>query len=452
MTVLHHPADDVGAMPPAAALPAPLADLLGRIEARRASVAVVGLGYVGLPLALATAGVGFPTLGFDLDAERLAELHAGRSYLAADVADADLRAAPVRWTADPSALRSADVVVIAVPTPLLDGTPDLGPVRSAVAAVAEGLRPGQLVVLESTTWPGTTEEVLLPMLQSAGLRAGEDFALAFSPERVDPGSTWDVSTTPKVVGGVTAACSTVAAALYRSFVPQVHVTSSPREAEMAKLIENTFRQVNIGLVNELATLAPALGVDVWEALEAAATKPFGYLPFWPGPGVGGHCIAVDPTYLSWRCEQQLGFGVGFIAHAREVNNRMPAYVTSRAAEVLNDRASKALKGSRVCVVGAAYKPGVADVRESPAVAVIERLLAAGAEVDVVDPMVGELVVGGELVPTVGLEGALAEAPDLGIILTPQPGVDLERLTGTDLPVLDACGATRSERVGSVVLL
>jgi nucleotide sugar dehydrogenase len=325
-------------------------------------------------------------------------------------------------------------------------------VRGAVEMVAGQLRPGQLVVLESTTYPGTTEEVVLPALEGSGLVEGVDFALAFSPERVDPGSSWAVSTTPKVVGGVSAVASAVAAAFYGAFVPAVHVTSSPREAEMAKLIENTFRQVNIGLVNELATLAPALGVDVWEALEAAATKPFGYLPFWPGPGVGGHCIAVDPTYLSWRCEQRLGFGVGFIAHAREVNNRMPAYVTARAAEVLNAESSKALSGSRICVVGAAYKRGVSDVRESPAVSVIERLDAAGATVDVVDPLVEAVSVDGTDRPTVGLDRALAAEPDLGLILNPQPGVDLDRLTAAGMPVLDACGALRAERPASVVLL
>jgi UDP-N-acetyl-D-glucosamine dehydrogenase len=437
----------------ARALPTPpLRRLLRRIEDREADVVVVGLGYVGLPLALAADAAGFPTRGYDVNAAKVAALRAGRSYLAEDVPDAALSASGVEWTSNPDVLREADVVLIAVPTPLLDGTPDLGPVRAAVADVAEALRAGQLVVLESTTWPGTTEEVLQPMLEAAGVQAGVDFALAFSPERVDPGSTWDVSSTPKVVGGVTPADSEVAAAFYGAFVPTVHVTSSPREAEMAKLIENTFRQVNIGLVNELATLAPALGVDVWAALEAAATKPFGYLPFWPGPGVGGHCIAVDPTYLSWRCEQQLGFGVGFITHARVVNNRMPAYVASRAAEVLNDHGAKALRGSRVCVVGAAYKAGVSDVRESPAVAVIERLVSAGAEVDVVDPFVDEIDVGGTPIRTVSLDGALAAEPDLGVILTPQPGVDLGRLTTAQMPVLDACGATREERPASVVLL
>jgi nucleotide sugar dehydrogenase len=436
----------------AAPAPTPLGRLQDRIDRRQANVVVVGLGYVGLPLALAADRAGFPTVGFDVDAERVERLRRGRSYVGEDVGDPELQRASVRWETRPEELLTADVVLIAVPTPLRDGTPDLGPVQAATATVAEALRPGQLVVLESTTWPGTTEEVLLPMLEAAGLRAGVDFALAFSPERIDPGSAWDVASTPKVVGGVTAIDSELAAAFYGAFVPQVHVTRSPREAEMAKLIENTFRQVNIGLVNELTTLAPSLGVDMWEALEAAATKPFGYLPFWPGPGVGGHCIAVDPSYLSWRCEQQLGFGVGFISHARNVNNRMPTYVASRAAEVLNDQAAKCLRGSRVCVVGAAYKPGVSDVRESPAVAVIERLVASGATVDVVDPLVESVEVGGETHPTVPLDGALAAEPDLGVILTPQPGVDLHRLTSAGVPVLDACGATREERPPAVVLL
>lgn len=434
-------------------LPPVLAETLQRIDRREAVVAVVGLGYVGLPLCVATDVAGFPTIGFDVDADRVASLRTSTSYVDGDVTSFELEASDVRWEDDPRALAEADIVIVAVPTPLRDGSPDLGPVRSAVGMVAATLRRGQLVVLESTTYPGTTEEVLLPMLEAAsGLVGGVDFGLAFSPERVDPGSTWDVSTTPKVVGGVTPPEGIVAARFYEAFVPAVHLTSTPREAEMAKLIENTFRQVNIGLVNELATLAPALDVDIWEALDAAATKPFGYLPFWPGPGVGGHCIAVDPTYLSWRCEQQLGFGVGFIAHAREVNNRMPAYVAARAGEVLNDRAAKAIRGSRVCAIGAAYKPGVSDVRESPAVAVIERLVAAGAEVDVVDPFVDVVDIAGAVQPTVGLDEALAARPDLGVILTPQPGVDLGRLTGGDLPVLDACGATKAERDDSVVLL
>jgi nucleotide sugar dehydrogenase len=450
VTDLHVGARPVAA-PAATTGAASLTDLGRRIEERVACVAVVGLGYVGLPLALAADEAGFSTIGIDVDPERITQLRAGRSYLS-DVDDTYLGSSGIWWEDRQDAISLADVVVVAVPTPLEDGVPDLGAVRSAIDGVARALRPGQLVVLESTTYPGTTEEVVRPMLESTGLRASEDFALAFSPERVDPGSSWGVSTTPKVVGGLGPIDSELTAAFYGSFVPSVHVTSSPREAEMAKLIENTFRQVNIGLVNELATFAPALGVDIWEALEAAATKPFGYLPFWPGPGVGGHCIAVDPSYLSWRCEQQLGFGVGFIAHARAVNNRMPAYVVGRAAEVLNDRASKALRGARVCVVGVAYKPGVSDVRESPALAVIERLVASGAELDIVDPMVDRVEVGGESVATASLEQALSRDPDLGLILTPQEGVDLDRLVSAGRPVLDACGATRDRRPPSVELL
>lgn len=429
-----------------------LDDLRRRIDDRTAVAAVVGLGYVGLPLSLAIDEVGFPTVGFDIDTARVAGLRAGTSHLGADVTSADLARCRVRWEAAPEVLASADVLIVAVPTPLHDGGPDLRPVRAAMSTVVDHLRPGQLIVLESTTYPGTTEEVLRPLVEATGLKVGIDVGLAFSPERVDPGSAWAVATTPKIVGGVTPADSALASLFYRSFVPAVHVTSSPREAEMAKLIENTFRQVNIGLVNELATLAPALGVDIWEALDAAATKPFGYLPFWPGPGVGGHCIAVDPTYLSWRCEQQLGFGVGFIAHAREVNNRMPAYVASRAVDLLNDRSAKAVRGSRVCIVGAAYKPGVSDVRESPAVAVIERLVGAGATVDIVDPLVESVDIDGESHATVGLEEALAAEPDLGVILTPQPGVDLDRMTDGPLLVLDACGVTRTRRTSTVVLL
>lgn len=267
----------------------------------------------------------------------------------------------------------ADVVVIAVPTPLRDGAPDLSIVTDAVTRIAAVLRHGQLVVLESTTWPGTTEEVVVPLLEANGLTSGEDFLVAYSPERVNPGGNDAFSAVPKVVGGCGAVATELAGLFYGRMVDQVHPVSSPRSAEMAKLIENTFRQVNIALVNELVTVAPALGVDLWEALEAAATKSFGYLPFWPGPGVGGHCIAIDPSYLSWRVEQQLGFGIGFINHARSVNNRMPSFVCSRIADALSSRSGLALRGTRILLVGVAYKAGVNDVRESPGIAVAQLL-------------------------------------------------------------------------------
>jgi UDP-N-acetyl-D-glucosamine dehydrogenase len=256
---------------------------------------------------------------------------------------------------------------------LRDGGPDLSLVLRAGQQIAETLRPGQLVVLESTTYPGTTQDIFRPVLESSGLTAGRDFALAYSPERINPGSSWTLRETPKVVAGITDADTDIAASFYAAIVDHVVRTSSPREAEMAKLIENTFRQVNIALVNELATIASSIGVDIWEALDAAATKPFGYMPFWPGAGVGGHCIAVDPSYLSWKVQQQLGFGVGFIDHARMVNNRMPGYVAQRVSEVLNS-VGKATRGSRILVLGLAYKPGVNDVRESPALEVLEHLV------------------------------------------------------------------------------
>ena len=324
------------------AVPLGLAALAEAIADRSATVAVVGLGYVGVPLLVAAGAEGFRLIGVDSDAEKVKGLRQGKSHVV-DVAPEDLAWSgdEITWdgraqfSTDPCILVAADVIVVAVPTPLRDGTPDLSLVRAAMEAVARALRPGQLVVLESTTYPGTTEELVRPILEATGLVAGRDFALAYSPERINPGDGRSLREVPKIVAGVTQIDTELAALFYGTLVDQVVRTSSPRQAEMAKLIENTFRQVNIALVNELATIAPAVGVDIWEALEAAATKPFGYMPFWPGPGVGGHCIAIDPSYLSWRVEQRLGFGIGFIEHARAVNNRMPAHVVSRIVEVLN---------------------------------------------------------------------------------------------------------------------
>lgn len=318
--------------------------------------------------------------------------------------------------------------------------------------IAKVLRPGQLVILESTTWPGTTEEVVVPLLETSGLTSGEDFAVAYSPERVDPGSDNVFSEIPKVVGGCGPIATELAALFYGRMIDQVHQVSSPRSAEMAKLIENTFRQVNIALVNELATVAPALGVDLWEALEAAATKPFGYLPFWPGPGVGGHCIAVDPSYLSWRVEQQLGFGVGFINHARSVNNRMPAFVCSRVADELSSRAGLALRGAKVLLVGVAYKAGVNDARESPGLAVAQQLSDAGAIISFHDPHIAAIDVGGDHLRSVDLTAAQVEGASCVVLLTAGPGTDLGVITRCAPLVLDACGATRAERSENVALL
>ena len=297
--------------------PDPLEHLAEWIRTREATVAIVGLGYVGLPLLVSVARSRFPVVGFDVDAPRIESLRAGRSFIT-DVTDTEVAAlAGAEFSEDPAALAGADVVLICVPTPLTDHTPDLAMVREAVETVGRHLAPGRLVVLESTTYPGTTEEVVAPILESAsGLTAGRDFALAYSPERIDPGQdVHRLEETPKIVAGLTDRCRDLASSFYSQFIQLVVVVPSPREAEMAKLIENTFRQVNIALVNELAVLARELRVDIWEALRAASTKPFGYMPFWPGPGVGGHCIAIDPSYLSWRAGQQTGYHIGFIEHA-----------------------------------------------------------------------------------------------------------------------------------------
>ncbi len=393
----------------------------------------------------------------------MSSLRAGRSYVE-DVRDDRLaHLGRLEVASDHQLLRAADVVVIAVPTPLRDGSPDLSLVRRAASQVVPVLRRGQLVVLESTTYPGTTEEVLRPILEQNGLVAGRDFALAYSPERIDPGSGRSFRNTPKIVAGVTPADSAIASSFYAAMVDRIVVTSTPREAEMAKLIENTFRQVNIALVNELATIAPALGVNLWEALDAAATKPFGYLPFWPGPGVGGHCIAIDPTYLSWRVEQHLGFGIGFIEHARAVNNRMPAYVAARVGEALN-RMGRPLQGARIVLVGLAYKPGVDDVRESPALVVLERLLASGARIVYHDPHVpsirldrrrsGDVLRADRevILSSRPLDPRLLAASDCAVILTAHPDVDYDVLVASSPMVFDATGITRSRRDPKVVLL
>jgi UDP-N-acetyl-D-glucosamine dehydrogenase len=338
-------------------------------------------------------------------------------------------------------------------------------VRAAAEQVARVLRPGQLVVLESTTYPGTTEDVLQPILEVGGLVAGFDFALAYSPERIDPGSGRTFRDTPKIVAGVGPVDSEVAIAFYSTLVDRLVPLSSPRNAEMAKLVENTFRQVNIALVNELATIAPAIGVDIWEALDGAATKPFGYLPFWPGPGVGGHCIAIDPSYLSWKVEQLLGFGIGFVQHARSVNNRMPAYVAGRVGEALNRR-GKALRGARLVVLGLAYKPGVEDVRESPALTVLHHLIDAGAECAYHDPYVASVNVsrrragdmagpggtGEQVLRSSPLDRDLLAGADCVVILTPHPDIDYDAVAVQSPLVFDATGVTRPLRSDSVIRL
>ena len=407
---------------------------------------MVGLGYVGLPLLVSAVRVGFRGVGMDLDPGRVEAIGAGRSYLS-DLSDEVLREAArsLRASTRYEELRDCDVVVVCVPTPLKDHDPDLGHIEAAGEGIGRELRPGTLVILESTTYPGTTEEVLRPILERSGLAAGRDFALAYSPERIDPGRGLDhLAKTPKVVGGLTKACGSLAAEFYRTFVHEVHVVSSPREAEMAKLIENTFRHVNIALVNELAFLSRDLDVDLWEAIRAAATKPFGFMPFWPGPGVGGHCIAIDPSYLSWRVGQRTGHRLNFVEHAQEVNARMPGFVAQRVGDALN-RQGKPVRGSRILGVGVTYKPDVNDCRESPAIAVLSRLAEAGAKVSYHDPYVAELRVGSKTLRSRPLTHEVLGVQDCVVVLTAHSCIDFEQVVESSGLVFDARGVTRGVR-------
>jgi UDP-N-acetyl-D-glucosamine dehydrogenase len=368
-------------------------DLQDKIRNRTARVGVIGLGYVGLPLAVEFARKGFDVTGFDVDASKTDEINAGRSYIL-DVKTEDVRACVeagrLRATTDMSSLRDMDAIDICVPTPLRKTKdPDLSYVIQAVDAVKANLKRGQLVILESTTYPGTTDEVVQPALEENGLRAGIDFSLAFSPERVDPGNPdYNTRTIPKVVGGFDRQSTELASDLYGSIVDTVVPVGSTRVAEMVKLLENTFRAVNIGLVNEIALMAHRMDIDVWEVIDAAGTKPFGFMPFYPGPGLGGHCIPIDPFYLSWKARQS-GFECRFIELAGQVNASMPSYVVERIGEALNT-VKKSVNGSRIHVFGVAYKRDVSDMRESPALDVLELLSRRGATLSYTDPFVPRL--------------------------------------------------------------
>ncbi len=365
-------------------------NLKDKIRDRKARVAVIGLGYVGLPLAVEFAKKGFDVTGLDVDASKIDEINAGRSYIL-DVKTEDVKACVdagrLRASSNMSLLKDMDAIDICVPTPLRKTKdPDLSYVVQAVDSVKAHLKKGQLVILESTTYPGTTDEVVQPALEENGLKAGVDFYLAFSPERVDPGNeSYSTRTIPKVVGGVNKESTELASALYGSIVDTVVPVSSTQVAEMVKLLENTFRAVNIGLVNEIALMAHRMNIDVWEVIDAAGTKPFGFMPFYPGPGLGGHCIPIDPFYLSWKARQS-GFECRFIELAGHVNSSMPAFVVERIGEALNTR-KKAVNGSRIHLLGVAYKKDVSDMRESPALDVIELLHRRGATVTYSDPFV-----------------------------------------------------------------
>ena len=414
-------------------------ELKQRLEGRVATVGIIGLGYVGLPLAVAFAKAGFTVIGVDADPGRAEQIAAGVSPIE-DVPSAELAALVkgkrlvVTSTVDP--VGEADAIVICVPTPLgKSKEPDISFIVSAAEAVAGILRPGQLVVLESTTFPGTTEEVLLPRFTGAGMTAGEQFFLAFSPERIDPGNrVFGLARIPKVVGGVTAACRELAQTLYGQIIERVVPVSSPQVAEMVKLFENIFRSVNIALVNELAIMCRRLGLSVWEVIAAASTKPFGFMPFYPGPGIGGHCLPSDPYYLAWKA-RLAGYEAKFIAFADEINRAMPAYIVQLAADALNER-SKPIKGSRVLVLGVAYKAGVGDVRDSPALEIIDAFSMRGARVEYADPHVPQLQIGSRRLEPVPWDRAELGAYDLVMVLTAHPEFDARRLVAEARLVLD----------------
>jgi UDP-N-acetyl-D-glucosamine dehydrogenase len=414
--------------------------ILQRIQDRQARIGIIGLGYVGLPLAVEFARAGFRVTGFDVDASKVSAINAGTSYIP-DVPTADLaaevKAGRLDATSDMRRLGEMDAIDICVPTPLRKTKdPDLSYVVKAVEAVAAAVQPGQLVILESTTYPGTTDEVVQPMLEAArggGLKAERDFLLAFSPERVDPGNALHTTRTiPKVVGGVGPLSTAAASALYEAVVASVVRVSSTRVAEMVKLLENTFRAVNIGLVNEIALMCHKMDIGVWEVIDAAGTKPFGFMPFYPGPGLGGHCIPIDPFYLSWKA-RQTGFECRFIELAGQVNSAMPEYVVQLVADALNT-VKKPINGSTVHLFGVAYKRDVNDVRESPALDILELLAHRGARIGYTDPFVPSLELGGRRLTSVPFADALKAPADCSIVATDHTTFDYARIAALPLVV------------------
>ncbi|HXI89835.1 MAG TPA: nucleotide sugar dehydrogenase [Blastocatellia bacterium] len=421
-------------------------ELLNRLNERRAVVGVIGLGYVGLPLAVEFARGGLKVIGFDLDRSRVDSINDGGSYIPdvpTEMVAALIERGKLSATTDFSHLAETDAVIICVPTPLRKTKePDISYILAAAEQVKAHLHSPQLVVLESTTYPGTTDEVVLPMLKETGLELDKDFYLAFSPERVDPGNKqFQTHNIPKVVGGVSTRSTDIAAALYQTIVNEVHKVSSARVAETAKLLENTYRSVNIGLVNEMAQLCYHLGIDSWEVIEAAATKPFGFMAFYPGPGIGGHCIPLDPHYLSWKARLH-GFEARFIGLAEDVNSHMPNHVVQLVQDALNAH-TKPVKGSRILVVGVAYKRDINDVRESPALAIVDQLMHKGAAVSYHDPFVPEMTVDGrDSLANVALTDEMLSACDCAVIVTDHSDVDYSRVLRLAPLVVDTRNVTR----------
>jgi UDP-N-acetyl-D-glucosamine dehydrogenase len=425
-----------------------LSPLRTKLENRHATAAVIGLGYVGLPLAMEMNAAGFDVIGIDLDKNKVEALAQGRSYIL-DVPEeriaAALGAKKFTPTCDFSALTNADTVSICVPTPLSKSRdPDISFILSATEEIRKYLHPEQLIVLESTTYPGTTDELIVPELETSGLKVGQDFYVAFSPERIDPGNaTYTTHNTPKIVGGITPRCTEIARLFYSQFIERVIPVSSTRCAEMVKLLENTFRSVNIGMVNELALMCDLLGVDVYEVIDAAATKPFGFIPFYPGPGLGGHCIPIDPHYLAWKLKA-LNFQARFIGLAAEINGMMPSVVSSLVADGLN-RVSKSIRGSKIMILGVAYKKNVSDCRESPALDVMRLLSEKGALLSYNDPLVPSVRLAATTLKSIDASPARIAEHDCVIILTDHSSYNIPEVVQAAKLVVDTRNATKNLR-------
>lgn len=409
------------------------------IKTKRFTTAIVGLGYVGIPTTLALAKAGIRVIGIDINEERVKRLNAGKSFIA-DISDDEIKAAlkKFRATINWSEIKRANVILIAVPTPLTkQKTPDTSAIENAGRNIARFLKKGTLVVLESTTYPGTTEEVLKPLLERPNFKAGKDFYLAFAPERVDPGNKTPLSDIPKVVGGIDKQSTELAALFYGQFIKKVHAVSSPKAAEMTKLLENIFRLVNISLVNELKMITEKMGIDFWEVIEAAKTKPYGFMPFYPGPGVGGHCIPLDPFYLSWKA-REYNFFTRFIDLAGEINELMPHHVVTKIIWALNKR-GKPVAGSKILVLGAAYKKDIDDLRESPAISVIRDLLRKGGNVVYNDPYIPRLKVNGQTLRSKPLIKELVKKADCVVILTNHSAYDYPLIVKNAKLIIDTRG-------------
>ncbi|WP_026581064.1 nucleotide sugar dehydrogenase [Bacillus sp. J33] len=421
--------------------------LLDKISGREATIGVVGLGYVGLPLAVEKAKAGYKVIGFDVQQKRADMVNDGVNYIG-DVVDEELKEITQNKqliaTTDYSLIQEVDAVAICVPTPLdTYQQPDTSYVESSGREIAKYMHKGMLIVLESTTYPGTTEEVLKPILEESGLKCGEDFFLAYSPERVDPGNKhFNTKNTPKVVGGITPACTVIASELYKSVLEgDVHQVSSPAVAEMEKILENTFRHINIALANEMAVLCNKMGIDVWEVIDAAATKPYGFMPFYPGPGLGGHCIPIDPFYLTWKA-REYNYHTRLIELAGEINNAMPEFVVNKLMFALN-KEGLALRGSKIAVLGVAYKKDIDDVRESPVLPIVEMLRNEGADLMICDPHVTSFRSCGTVIETVPLTKEVLEAADLVLITTDHTAFDYELISQSNKVVFDTRNALKN---------